>query len=159
MTQRTGSPPGSPRRVRADDRVGLFMPNCPELVLAYFACFKLRCRHRPSTTATVRTRPATPSRTPCDHLLVHRDLATEVPDAPALPAATSSAARHTLRSSRSESLLAPTAAVCPNRDLMNGSLQRSCTPPGPRPTGRHLQPRDAVAQLRHSVPNLRLHFR
>lgn len=27
--------------VRAGDRVALFMPNCPELVLGYFACFKL----------------------------------------------------------------------------------------------------------------------
>lgn len=27
--------------VRAGDRVALFMPNCPELLLGYFACFKL----------------------------------------------------------------------------------------------------------------------
>src|SRR6478735_174276 len=27
--------------VRPGDRVGLFFPNCPELVLSYFACFKL----------------------------------------------------------------------------------------------------------------------
>ncbi len=27
--------------VRADDRVALFTPNCPELVLSYLACFKL----------------------------------------------------------------------------------------------------------------------
>jgi acyl-CoA synthetase (AMP-forming)/AMP-acid ligase II len=27
--------------VRAGDRVALFLPNCPELVLGYFACFKL----------------------------------------------------------------------------------------------------------------------
>ncbi len=27
--------------VRADDRVALFMPNCPELIFSYLACFKL----------------------------------------------------------------------------------------------------------------------
>src|SRR5215212_10300393 len=27
--------------VRLGDRVALFLPNCPELVLGYFACFKL----------------------------------------------------------------------------------------------------------------------
>src|SRR5262245_27606055 len=27
--------------VRAGDRVAVFLPNCPELVLGYFACFKL----------------------------------------------------------------------------------------------------------------------
>src|SRR5947209_8362373 len=27
--------------VHAGDRVALFLPNCPELVLAYFACFKV----------------------------------------------------------------------------------------------------------------------
>src|SRR5690349_6086859 len=27
--------------VRAGERVALFLPNCPELVLGYFACFKL----------------------------------------------------------------------------------------------------------------------
>ena len=27
--------------VRAGDRVALFFPNCPELVLSYFACFKI----------------------------------------------------------------------------------------------------------------------
>src|SRR5436305_10019902 len=27
--------------VRAGDRVAMFLPNCPELVLGYFACFKI----------------------------------------------------------------------------------------------------------------------
>src|SRR5262245_59269557 len=27
--------------VRAGDRVAVFLPNCPELVLTYFACFKI----------------------------------------------------------------------------------------------------------------------
>jgi acyl-CoA synthetase (AMP-forming)/AMP-acid ligase II len=69
--------------VRAGDRVGLFFPNCSELVLGYFACFKLGAiavamnyRYRqPEARYALEHSGAT-------SLLVHRTLAGEVTGLP-----------------------------------------------------------------------------
>ncbi len=68
--------------VGAGDRVALFLPNCPELVLSYFACFKLgavcvplnyRYRQTEAQYALEHSGATT--------LIVHRTLAPEVPPA------------------------------------------------------------------------------
>jgi long-chain acyl-CoA synthetase len=60
------------------DRVGLFMPNCPELVIAYLACFSagllavpLNTRYRAPEVAYAMERSG------AELLIVHRDLAAE----------------------------------------------------------------------------------
>jgi acyl-CoA synthetase (AMP-forming)/AMP-acid ligase II len=69
--------------VKAGDRVALFMPNCPELVLAYFACFKLgainvplnyRSRQAEARYALEQSRAST--------LIVHESLVGEVEGLP-----------------------------------------------------------------------------
>src|SRR5882724_10471013 len=69
--------------VRAGDRVALFLPNCPELVLSYFACFKigaivvpLNYRYRqPEARYALEHSGAT-------SLVVHQSLAGEVTGLP-----------------------------------------------------------------------------
>src|SRR4051794_36116283 len=69
--------------VRPGDRVALFLPNCPELILSYFACFKLgavavplnyRYRQAEARYALEHSGAAT--------LIVHPDLAAEVQSLP-----------------------------------------------------------------------------
>src|SRR6516165_3389972 len=69
--------------VLAGDRVALFMPNCPELVLGYFACFKLGAIAVPMN---YRYRQAE-ARYALEHsgatsLIVHQSLAAEVAGLP-----------------------------------------------------------------------------
>ncbi len=69
---------------RAGDRLALFMPNCPELVVAYLACFRtgviavpLNTRYRAPEVnfALTRSRAST--------VIVHPELASEAAEAPA----------------------------------------------------------------------------
>jgi acyl-CoA synthetase (AMP-forming)/AMP-acid ligase II len=69
--------------VRAGDRVAVFLPNCPELVLGYFACFKLGAAAVP---LNYRYRQAE-ARYALEHsgstgLIVHESLAGEVTGLP-----------------------------------------------------------------------------
>src|SRR3954469_16034431 len=71
------------RGVRPGDRVALFLPNCPELILGYFACFKLGAVAVP---LNYRYREAE-ARYALEHsgatnLIVHHSLAAEVQSLP-----------------------------------------------------------------------------
>jgi long-chain acyl-CoA synthetase len=69
--------------VRSGDRVALFLPNCPELVLSYFACFKigaivvpLNYRYRQAEARYALEHSGATS------LIVHQSLAAAVTDLP-----------------------------------------------------------------------------
>src|SRR4051794_37297971 len=69
--------------VRAGERMAVFMPNCPELVLSYFACFKigaivvpLNYRYRQDEARYALEHSGATS------LIVHQALSREVTDLP-----------------------------------------------------------------------------
>jgi acyl-CoA synthetase (AMP-forming)/AMP-acid ligase II len=69
--------------IQPGDRVALFMPNCPELVLAYLACFAVEAIAVPlNTRYRAREVAFGLKRTGAQTLIVHRDLVGEVDGRP-----------------------------------------------------------------------------